>query len=60
MRERTLLSIAADSDDRTGLGKQETRVNLNVGIGAKLDRARQARDKVIEERSNVVKLVRRF
>ena len=59
---RTLLALADSSDDRTGLGKMETKVNVNVGIGSKLDQARERRDKVISTRveGNVVKLDRRF
>ena len=38
---RDCLSAAGDSDDRTGLARTETRVNLNASIGARLDRARK-------------------
>jgi hypothetical protein len=57
-----LVRIAADADDRTGLGKTETRVNLNADLGARLDAARERSAKIIEGRAagdNVVKLVRR-
>ncbi len=58
---RTLLAIAADSDDRTGLGRQETKVNLNMDLGARLDRAIERREKLIEGRANVIELkVRRL
>jgi len=53
---RTLLAIAADGDDRTGLGRQETKVNLNMDLGARLDRAIERREKLIEGRTNVVEL----
>jgi transposase len=59
--EKSLLAIAADSDDRTGLGRQETKVNLNMDLGARLDRAIERREKLIEGRTNVVELkVRRL
>lgn len=59
--EKSLLAIAADSDDRTGLGRQETKVNLNMDLGARLDRAIERREKLIEGRANVVELkVRRL
>jgi hypothetical protein len=41
MSDRMLLAIAADSADRTGLGKQSTQVNLNLDLGARLQRARE-------------------
>jgi hypothetical protein len=59
--EKSLLAIAADSDDRTGLGRQETKVNLNMDLGARLDRAIERRNKLVEDRTNVVELkVRRL
>jgi transposase len=59
--EKSLLAIAADSDDRTGLGRQETKVNLNMDLGARLDRAIERREKLVEDRANVVELkVRRL
>ena len=36
---RTLLAIMADTDDRTGLGKQSMQVNLNIDIKARLNKA---------------------
>lgn len=53
---------AVDSaNDRTGLGKQETRVNLNVDLGAKLDRATKAKRGLDAARAvgNVVDFIRR-
>jgi len=59
--EKSLLAIAADSDDRTGLGRQETKVNLNMDLGARLDRAIERREKLIEDRGNMIELkVRRL
>lgn len=58
---KTLLAIADAGDDRTGLGRQETKVNLNMDLGARLDRAIERREKLIEGRTNVVELkVRRL
>jgi hypothetical protein len=36
-----LLKIAADGDDRTGLGKMETRLNIQADIGEQLREARE-------------------
>lgn len=60
-----LVKIAANADDRTGLGKQETRVNLNANVGARLDAIREkrlkgAREVAVVGSTNVVKLERRF
>jgi hypothetical protein len=59
---KMLLAIASDSDDRTGLGRTETKFNLNVDLGTRLDKARERRDRILEARieGNVVKLERRF
>jgi hypothetical protein len=54
--EKSLLAIAADSDDRTGLGRQETKVNLNMDLGARLDRAIERGKKLDEERGKVIEL----
>jgi hypothetical protein len=48
---RTLLAIAADVDDRTGLGKQSMQVNLNIDVKSRLNAARERRVKVIEARA---------
>lgn len=57
MSDRMLLAIAADSADRTGLGRQSTQVNLNLDLGARLQKAREAQnklrgEKVVELRSD--------
>lgn len=49
--DRTLLAIVADSDDRTGLGRQETRVNLNVGIAAQLEQRMARANSLMDRRS---------
>ena len=36
-----LLAISANSQDRTGLAKQQVSVNMNLDIGSRLDRARK-------------------
>jgi hypothetical protein len=64
---KTLLAIAGDTDDRTGMGKVQTQINLVGDLGARLNRARQ-RVRELNERKelegvvqgNVVKLTRRF
>ena len=45
---RTLLSIAGDAADRTGFGRQTTQVNLNLDLGARLQKAREAVAKLRE------------
>lgn len=56
-----LVKIAGHLDDRTGLGKQETKVNLNMDLGARLDKARERTRGLEEARSagKVVDFVRR-
>ena len=58
--DRTLLAIAADSSDRSGLGRASTQVNFNADVGTLLDKARERRVKVLQARieGNVVKLIR--
>lgn len=60
---RDLMKILDSGNDRTGLGKQETKVNINVGIGSRLDNAVKVVKKVEEARAtgtdNIVKFVRR-
>jgi hypothetical protein len=62
-----LVRVVADCDDRTGLGRQETRVNINADLGTRLDKAVEAKRKAGEVRvgafgaagqSNVVELRR--
>src|SRR6266705_2514035 len=36
---RTMLAVNADYADRTGFGKRQTNVNINVDFAAQLDRA---------------------
>jgi predicted transcriptional regulator len=48
---RELIKIAADSDDRTGLGKQETRLNINADLGQRLDKAIEAKHRAGEIRA---------
>jgi len=36
---KDLLALAADANDRTGLGRMETRLNVNADLGTRLDRA---------------------
>jgi hypothetical protein len=57
-----LVKLSANADDRTGLGRQETRVNMNLDLGARLDKAKAAKEAVASARAegNVVKFVRRF
>jgi hypothetical protein len=58
-----LLRIMADCDDRTGLGRQETHVNMNVDFGSRLAKAIEAKKTVNEVRaagkSVVVEFARR-
>jgi hypothetical protein len=63
---RVLLAIAADTDDRTGMGKIQTQINLQGDLGARLNRARQrVRDLNSKKeitgvvQGNVIKLKRR-
>lgn len=44
---RDLLAISRDAADRTGYGKKQTNVNVNVDFAAALERARQRSGKVI-------------
>lgn len=37
----TLLAIAANSQDRTGIAKQQVSVNMNLDLGSRLDRAQK-------------------
>lgn len=49
MPDRMLLAIADSSMDRIGHGKQSTQVNLNMDLGARLQRARERqRERVVE------------
>jgi len=58
---RELIALSADASDRTGLGKTETKVNLNVDVGTRLDKAKAERLKVIDGRTGeIVKFIRRF
>jgi predicted transcriptional regulator len=58
-----LVKLMANADDRTGLGRQETRVNLNADVGERLDKARAASKAIAQARdagpAQVLKLVRR-
>jgi len=58
-----LVRVAADCDDRTGLGRQETHVNMNVDFGTRLAKAIEAKKAANEVRaagkSVVVELARR-
>lgn len=56
-----LVKIAADSDDRTGLARMETRVNINAGLGSKLDEATKRVEGLDKARAEgrVVDFVRR-
>jgi len=61
---RDLVKISADASDRTGLARQETKVNLNMNLGDKLERASERVKAVKEARAvgghdNVVKMIRR-
>jgi hypothetical protein len=64
---RVLLAIAADVDDRTGIGKIQTQINLQGDLGARLNRARQRVKELNSKKEiegvvqgNVVKMKRRF
>ncbi len=59
---RSLLAIAGDTSDRTGLGRQATQVNINVGIGAELEKRMRRAGSLMDRRAVVdvtPKLVRR-
>ena len=63
---KTLLAIAADFNDRTGVGKVQTQVNLIGNLGERMAKARERVAKLNEKKElegviqgNVVKL-RRF
>lgn len=56
-----LVKLGAHVDDRTGLGRQETKLNLNMDLGSRLDKAREAKKVADEARAEgkVVPFVRR-
>lgn len=56
-----LVKLAAHVDDRTGLGRQETKVNLNMDLGSRLDKAKARQEELAKARAEgkVVEFVRR-